>query len=81
LAWLGIRAGGRRRRADRLEKDTVEGMIAAVARLGEVSRQRCRDTAEARFSETTLVNEYEPLYRRLVADVAPAPRRKETAGA
>lgn len=42
--------------------DTVDEMIAAVGRLGEISRLACRVEAERRFSTTTIVGDYERLY-------------------
>jgi glycosyltransferase involved in cell wall biosynthesis len=44
----------------------VPAMVAAVIRLGEVSRARCRQTAEVRFSQHALVDGYESLYRWVV---------------
>jgi glycosyltransferase involved in cell wall biosynthesis len=44
-----------------------EDMVAAVARLPEISRLRCRRMAEDRFSHTSLVNAYESLYRDVLS--------------
>jgi glycosyltransferase involved in cell wall biosynthesis len=63
--------------------ESIEEMVAGVGRLAELSRQRCRHSAETRFSQEALVDGYESLYRRLVAadpasDRSPA---REVAGA
>jgi glycosyltransferase involved in cell wall biosynthesis len=44
----------------------VDEMVAAVERLPELSRRASRQDAEARFSQTALVNAYERLYRSVV---------------
>jgi glycosyltransferase involved in cell wall biosynthesis len=40
-------------------------MVAAVARVGELDRARCRAEAERRFSPTTMASAYEDIYQRL----------------
>jgi glycosyltransferase involved in cell wall biosynthesis len=45
--------------------DTVDDMAAAVARLPAIDRRRCRQEAERRFSDATIVSEYERIYREL----------------
>ena len=47
--------------------DTVEQMMTAVCRVGEVDRAACRTVAERRFSRQAIVDEYEQLYLRLRA--------------
>ena len=47
--------------------DTVDEMTTLVARLPEIDRQVVRDEAERRFSDRTIVAEYESLYQRLCA--------------
>jgi glycosyltransferase involved in cell wall biosynthesis len=47
--------------------DTVEQMMTAVCRLGELDRAECRAIAERRFSRQAIVDEYEQLYLRLHA--------------
>jgi len=42
--------------------DTLDDMIMAVKRLGEISRHACRAEAEHRFSTDTIVGDYERLY-------------------
>jgi glycosyltransferase involved in cell wall biosynthesis len=43
-------------------------MAAAVGRLGEIDRGRCRAEAERRFSPTAMATAYERVYRRLMHD-------------
>ena len=45
--------------------DDVDGMIAAIGRLGEIDRAACRAEGERRFSQQTIVTEYERLYETL----------------
>ena len=47
--------------------DTVDQMMAAVCRVGEVDRAACRTVAERRFSRQAIADEYEQLYLRLRA--------------
>ena len=44
--------------------EDVPAMVDAVARLDEVSRERCRQAAEQRFSAAAIGAQYESLYRR-----------------
>jgi glycosyltransferase involved in cell wall biosynthesis len=46
--------------------DTLEGMVAAVARIGTIDRRVCRIIMEERFSDRVMVDAYEKLYFRLV---------------
>jgi glycosyltransferase involved in cell wall biosynthesis len=46
--------------------DGTAGMIEAVRRLPQIDRARCRREGEARFSDTTIVGEYERLYVELI---------------
>jgi CelD/BcsL family acetyltransferase involved in cellulose biosynthesis/glycosyltransferase involved in cell wall biosynthesis len=48
----------------------VRSMAAAIARAGEISQARCRETAVARFSSEVMVSRYLALYER----AAEAPR-------
>ena len=48
--------------------DTVDEMVAAVGRLGEIDRAECRAEGERRFSTKAVVDDYEQLYERLNAD-------------
>ncbi len=45
--------------------DDADGMVASVARLGAIDRRRCREAAEARFSDASIVHNYEAVYRQL----------------
>ena len=54
--------------------DSIESMVRAVARLGEISRAACRKHVEQRFSTTKMTASYADLYRRLDDDA----RRKLT---
>lgn len=47
--------------------EDVAGGVAAVARLGTLSRDACRQAAVTRFSPTAVTDTYEALYRSLVA--------------
>jgi len=47
--------------------DTPEAMAEAVGRLGEIDRATCRAEAERRFSDATIVGEYEALYEKLAS--------------
>ena len=47
--------------------DEVDAMVAAVGRLGELDRAATRARCEAFFSDTAIVDAYEDLYRRVVA--------------
>ena len=47
--------------------DDLEGAVRAAARLPTVSRWRCRQRFEARFSAARMARNYLTLYRRLVA--------------
>jgi glycosyltransferase involved in cell wall biosynthesis len=43
-----------------------EEMVAAIGRLGEIDRARCRAEAERRFSPRAMAQAYEHLYERLL---------------
>jgi glycosyltransferase involved in cell wall biosynthesis len=47
--------------------DTLEEMCNAVGRLPGINRATCRAEAERRFSGRAITDEYEALYRRLIA--------------
>ena len=51
---------------------TPDEMAHAVSRLPLISRVRCRQVAENRFSQTALVDAYESLYRELLNDPSEA---------
>jgi glycosyltransferase involved in cell wall biosynthesis len=46
--------------------DDEDAMVAAVGRLGEIDRRRCRAEAERRFSPDAMAGAYERVYRSLV---------------
>ncbi len=56
--------------------DDVDGAVAAVERLHTLSRRRCRETFERRFSDARMARDYELIYERLVAA---SPLRAEAA--
>lgn len=49
--------------------ESVEEMVAAVGRIKEIERKRCRQIMEERFSDRAIVDAYANLYRRLVKQV------------
>jgi glycosyltransferase involved in cell wall biosynthesis len=49
-----------------------EEMVAAVGRLGELDRGRCRAEAERRFSPAAMAEAYETVYQRLTDGTRPA---------
>lgn len=48
-------------------RDDVEGMSAAVGRLGEIDRRACRARAERLFSDTSVVEGYLAVYAEMLA--------------
>ena len=48
--------------------DGVEDAVSAVARIGTVSRKRCRQAFEERFTVTRMVGDYVDLYQRVVGE-------------
>lgn len=46
--------------------ETAEDLVAAVGRLGEIDRARCRAEAARRFSPRRMVDEYERVYHQLI---------------
>jgi len=47
---------------------TAPDLIAAVARIGEIDRRRCRETFEQRFSSARMTADYEELYARILSE-------------
>lgn len=47
--------------------DGLDDMCVAVGRLGEIKREDCRAEAERRFTDAVITNDYERLYRSLLA--------------
>ncbi len=50
--------------------DDVDGMVAAVARLGEIDPYICRRAVEDRFSVAAMTAAYEALYRKVAGAAA-----------
>ena len=46
--------------------DRVEDAVEAVQRVGSLSRQRCRDVFEERFTATRMARDYVALYEELL---------------
>jgi glycosyltransferase involved in cell wall biosynthesis len=46
--------------------DDVDGMVAAIDRLGEIDRRACRAAAEARFTVDRMVDDVETMYRSVL---------------
>jgi glycosyltransferase involved in cell wall biosynthesis len=57
--------------------DNVEQAIAAVKRLPEISRQRCRDVFDARFTSERMTAEYLAIYQGLQGEEHPEEHREE----
>ncbi|MCS7030404.1 MAG: glycosyltransferase family 4 protein [Gloeomargarita sp. SKYG116] len=53
--------------------DSVDAAVAAVQKVGELSRQRVRQIFEERFSVERMTNDYEALYQQLLAERTTAP--------
>ncbi|HEY0885972.1 MAG TPA: glycosyltransferase family 4 protein [Ramlibacter sp.] len=47
--------------------DSMQDAIAAAASVGAISRQRCRETVERRFSARVMARAYLDVYRELIA--------------
>ena len=52
--------------------DDVDGMAAAIGRLGEIDRAACRRVAEERFTVARMVDDVEGMYRAVVNRAAVA---------
>jgi glycosyltransferase involved in cell wall biosynthesis len=46
--------------------NSVEDMVRAVGRIGEIDRRRCRRAFEQRFTDDRMGREYEAVYRRVM---------------
>lgn len=51
--------------------ESIEEMVEAVSRLKEIDRGVCRQVMEEKFSDRVIVDTYETLYRRLLANGPP----------
>jgi glycosyltransferase involved in cell wall biosynthesis len=49
-------------------RDDEDALVAAVDRLGDLDRARCRAAAERRFSAAAMADRYERVYAQLVED-------------
>jgi glycosyltransferase involved in cell wall biosynthesis len=58
--------------------DDVDGAVAGVKRLGEISRARCRRVFEERFTAARMARDYETIYRREIARARPPARPPST---
>jgi glycosyltransferase involved in cell wall biosynthesis len=54
-------------------RKTEDELVAAVGRIGDLDRVRCRQEAERRFSPAAMAEAYEGVYARLLDRPAPAP--------
>jgi glycosyltransferase involved in cell wall biosynthesis len=52
--------------------ETETEMVNAITRLPEISRRRCREEFEARFTDRIMAKRYLDVYERLLAHRAPA---------
>ena len=52
--------------------DSVDEAVRAVEQIGTLSRRACRQTFEERFTATRMTRDYVEVYRRLLAQSAPA---------
>jgi glycosyltransferase involved in cell wall biosynthesis len=59
--------------------DTLEEMIAAIARVHEIDRAACRARVERRYSERAVADGYLALYRKLIGRRARAERPRQIA--
>jgi glycosyltransferase involved in cell wall biosynthesis len=55
--------------------DSLEGAVGAVEEVASLSRRRCREVFEERFSATRMAHDYVRIYRQLV-EAAPVPERQ-----
>lgn len=52
--------------------DTFDEAVAAIGRLGEIDRAQCRRAVEERFTVERMADDYQALYRRILAgEIAP----------
>jgi len=47
---------------------TVDDLVRAVGRIGDLDRRTCRETFERRFSDARMAADYELLYRRILEE-------------
>jgi glycosyltransferase involved in cell wall biosynthesis len=46
--------------------DDLDGMVAAIARIGEIDRRACRAAAESRFTVARMVDDVQSMYRSIL---------------
>jgi glycosyltransferase involved in cell wall biosynthesis len=46
--------------------DDVDGMVAAIGRIGDIDRRRCRESVERRFDVSRMVDDYEASYEQTI---------------
>jgi glycosyltransferase involved in cell wall biosynthesis len=51
---------------------TVDELVVAVGKLGSLSRKRCRDEFERRFTVEIMVDQYEEVFNQLIEASKPA---------
>ncbi len=51
--------------------DSVDEMVEAVARIGQIDRRACREDVERRFSPSAMADGYEAVYRELAENPLP----------
>src|SRR5918912_1702836 len=61
-------------------RETEDELVAAVGRIGDLDRLRCRQEAERRFSPAAMAEAYEGVYARLVDHPAPPPPSRVAVG-
>lgn len=52
--------------------DSMEEAVAAISRIPDLSRERCRQVFEERFTATRMADQYVDIYERLVAGAVPS---------
>jgi glycosyltransferase involved in cell wall biosynthesis len=58
----------------------IDEAVAAVGRVGELSRRRCREVFEERFSVERMARDYVAIYRRLIEQAGDGRARTRRAG-
>jgi glycosyltransferase involved in cell wall biosynthesis len=52
--------------------DSIEEAVEAISRIPELSRERCRQVFEERFTATRMADQYVEIYERLAAGAVPS---------
>jgi glycosyltransferase involved in cell wall biosynthesis len=53
--------------------DTLDEAVRAVERVSTISRQRCRQIFERRFTASRMADDYVEIYANLLAQLGPRP--------